>query len=38
MIEMKNIAKTYHLGEVEVPIVKGINLLADGMNRVIYPA
>jgi putative ABC transport system ATP-binding protein len=26
MIEMKNITKTYQLGEVEVPVLKGINL------------
>jgi ABC-type lipoprotein export system ATPase subunit len=26
MIEMENIAKTYHISEIEVPILKGINL------------
>jgi putative ABC transport system ATP-binding protein len=26
MIEMKNVTKTYRLGEVEVPVLKGINL------------
>jgi putative ABC transport system ATP-binding protein len=26
VIEMKNITKTYQLGEVEVPVLKGINL------------
>jgi predicted ABC-type transport system involved in lysophospholipase L1 biosynthesis ATPase subunit len=26
MIDMKNITKTYQLGEVEVPVLKGINL------------
>jgi putative ABC transport system ATP-binding protein len=26
MIEIKNITKTYHLGEVEVPVLKGIDL------------
>jgi putative ABC transport system ATP-binding protein len=26
MIEMENITKIYHLGEVEVPVLKGINL------------
>lgn len=26
MIEMKNITKTYQLGEVEVPVLKGIDL------------
>jgi putative ABC transport system ATP-binding protein len=26
MIEMENITKTYQLGDVEVPVLKGINL------------
>jgi putative ABC transport system ATP-binding protein len=26
IIQMQNITKTYHLGELEVPVLKGINL------------
>ena len=26
LIELQNICKTYHLGELEVPVLKGISL------------
>jgi ABC-type lipoprotein export system ATPase subunit len=29
LIEMKNIYKTYHLGEVDVPVLKGVSLVVD---------
>ena len=29
LIELKDIEKTYHIGEVEYPVLKGINLEAE---------
>jgi ABC-type lipoprotein export system ATPase subunit len=29
LIELKNIHKTYHLGEVDVPVLKGVSLAVD---------
>ena len=38
MIELKNITKVYHLGEIDLPVLKGISLrIEDGLTVTTWP-